>query len=73
MLAVSYFSFGVETGTAARLEKVLGVEGAMELDESEFSPAWLSFNFQRTVDGKARATATSQGAPSSFFLRVRMK
>lgn len=62
-----------EIGTAARLAEVLGVEGATELDESEFSSDGFSFSLQRTAEGKVKATVTPEGSPTSFFLRVKMK
>ena len=51
----------------------MGVEGAAELNESVFSSEGLSVTLERTTDGKAKATVTPDGAPSSFFLRVRVK
>ena len=64
---------GVEIGTAARLAEVFGVEGATELNESAFSSEGISFSLQRTTDGKAKATITPVGSPSSFFMRVKVK
>ena len=64
---------GTEIGTAARLAEVLGVEGATELNESAFSSEGLTFSFQRTIDGKAKATVTPAGSPPAFFLRVKVK
>ena len=67
---------GVEIGegaTSARLAEALGVEGAAELSESAFSSEGLSVTLERTADGKAKATVAPDGAPSSFFLRVRVK
>jgi hypothetical protein len=67
---------GVEIGegaTSARLAEALGVEGAAELNESAFSSEGLSVTLERTADGKAKATVAPDGAPSSFFLRVRVK
>ena len=55
------------------LKKVLCVEGATELNESAFSSEGLSFTFQRTTDGKAKATVTPVSSPPSFFLRVKVK
>ncbi len=62
-----------EIGEGARLAEVLGIEGAAELDESEFSSDGLTVNFTRTTDGKAKATIAPDGAPAAFFLRVRVK
>lgn len=62
-----------EIGEGARLADALGVEGATELNESAFSSEGLSVTLERTTDGKAKATVTSEGAPCSFFLRVRVK
>ena len=45
----------------------------MELNESAFSSEGLSFALQRTADGKVKATVTPEGAPPSFFLRVKVK
>jgi len=64
---------GAEIGTAANLAEVFGVEGATELDESEFSTDGFSFILQRTADGKAQAIVTPVGSPPSFFLRVKVK
>ena len=55
------------------LKKVLGVEGAAELNESAFSSNGLTVTLQRTADGKAKATVTPDGTPPAFFLRVKVK
>ena len=62
-----------EIGEGARLAEALGVEGAAELNESEFSSEGLIVTLERTADGKAKATVTPDGAPSAFFLRVRVE
>ena len=62
-----------EIGEGARLAEVLGIEGAAELDESAFSSEGLTVSLGRTADGKAKATVTPDGAPPSFFLRVRLR
>ena len=64
---------GVVIGEGARLAEALGVEGATELDESAFSSGGLTVSFDRAADGKAKATVTPDGAPASFFLRVRVR
>ena len=64
---------GVVIGEGARLAEALGVEGAPELRESAFSSDGLTVSILRTSDGKARATVMPDGAPPSFFLRVRVK
>ena len=64
---------GVEIGTTANLAEVFGVEGATELNDSAFSSDGLSFTFQRTVDGKTKATVSPVGSPPKFFLRVKIK
>ena len=64
---------GAEIGEAARLAEVLGIEGAAELKESAFSSEGLTVSLDRTDDGNAKATVAPYGAPSSFFLRVRIK
>lgn len=67
---------GVEVGAAAleaRLKTIFGVEGTTELGDSAFSDKGLSFNLQRTSDGKVKATVTPVGSPPSFFLRVKVK
>ena len=64
---------GAEVGEGARLADALGVEGAAELSESAFSSDGLTVSILRTADGKAKATVTPDGAPASFFLRVRVK
>ena len=51
----------------------MGVEGAIELNESAFSSEGLSVTLERTADGKAKATVTPDGAPPAFFLRVKVK
>lgn len=55
------------------LKKVLGVEGATELDESAFSPEGLVVTLERTEDGKLKAKVTPEGAPPKFFIRVKVK
>ena len=62
-----------EIGEGAWLAEALGIEGATQLNESEFSSDGLAVSFSRTADGKAKATVTSDGAPPLFFLRVRVK
>jgi len=62
-----------EIGEGARLAEALGIEGATQLNGSEFSSDGLAVSFSRTADGKAKATVTPDGAPPSFFLRVRVK
>ena len=62
-----------EIGEGARLVEALGIEGAAELNESVFSSEGLSVTLERTADGKAKATVTPDGAPPSFFLRVKVK
>ena len=64
---------GAEIGESARLAEALGIEGAAELNESEFSPDGLTVTLERTADGKAKATITPEGSPSAFFLRVKVK
>ena len=64
---------GVEIGEGARLVEALGIEGAAKLDESAFSSGGLTVSLGRTADGKAKATVTPDGAPPSFFLRVKVK
>ena len=44
-----------------------------ELDESAFSSEGLTVSFDRTADGKAKATVVPDGSSAAFFLRVRMK
>ena len=51
----------------------MGIEGAAELDESAFSSEGLTVSFDRTADGKVKATATPEGSPAAFFLRVKVK
>ena len=63
---------GAEIGEGARLAEALGVEGVAELNESAFSSEGLSVTLERTADGKVKATVTPDGAPPSFFLRVRV-
>ena len=47
--------------------------GAVELNKSTFTSECPSVTFDRTADGKAKATITPDGAPPAFFLRVKMK
>lgn len=47
--------------------------GAVELKEPAFSSEGLTVGFDRTTDGKAKATVTPEGSPPSFFLRVKVK
>ena len=53
--------------------ETFGIVGAMELNESAFSSGGLTVSLDRTADGKAKATIAPDGAPTSFFLRVRGK
>ena len=62
-----------EIGEGARLAVALGVEGATELNESAFSSEGLTVTFERTNDGKSKATVAPDGAPPAFFLRVKVK
>jgi hypothetical protein len=64
---------GAEIGTSARLADALDIEGATELNEAAFSAEGLTFSLERTFDGKVKATVTPEGAPSSFFLRVKVR
>ena len=64
---------GAEIGEGARLAETLGVEGAVELNESKFSSDGLIVTLERTATGKVKATVTPEGSPASFFLRVRVK
>ena len=64
---------GVEIGTGARLAEALGVVGSAALDGSPFTSDGLTVSLERTADGKAKATVTPDGMPSSFFLRVKVK
>ncbi len=59
--------------TAAVSAAECAADCAAELNESEFSSDGLTVSFTRTADGKAKATVTPDGAPPSFFLRVRVK
>ena len=38
-----------------------------------FASEGLSVSLVRTAEGKAKATVTQIGAPSAFFLRVKVK
>ena len=55
------------------MAEALGVEGGTELDESAFSAEELDVSLERTADGKAKATITPNGMPSTFFIRVKVK
>lgn len=63
---------GEEIGEAAKLADALGVVGSSMLD-GEFSSDGMDVNLQRTTDGKVKAIVTPDGAPNSFFLRVKIK
>lgn len=41
--------------------------------KSAFSSEGLSVTLERTVDGKAKATVAADGAPPTFFRRVRVR
>ena len=45
----------------------------MELNEAAFSSNVLSVTFQCADDGKAKAIVIPDGAPPTFFLRVKVK
>lgn len=47
--------------------------GAAELKEPAFSPEGLTVSFDRTADGKAKATVVPDGKTAAFFLRVRVR
>lgn len=64
---------GAEIGEGARLAAALGVEGATELATSVFTSDGLSVTLERTADGKAKATVAPDGAPPSFFIRVKLR
>lgn len=64
---------GAEISEGARLAETLGIEGAVELNESKFSSDGLIVTLERTATGKVKATVTPEGSPASFFLRVRVK
>ena len=53
--------------------EALGVEGAAELKESAFSSEGLTVTLERTAEGKAKATVSPDGAPPTFFLRVKVE
>ena len=55
------------------LAAALGVEGATELATSVFTSDGLSVTLERTADGKAKATVAPDGAPPSFFIRVKLR
>ena len=50
-----------------------GRDDEEELNESAFSSEELTVTLERTTDGKAKATVAPYGAPSAFFMRVRVK
>ena len=64
---------GAEIGEGARLAETLGIEGAVELNESKFSSDGLIVTLERTATGKVKATVTPQGSPAAFFVRVKVK
>ena len=49
------------------------MEGATQLNELAFASEGLFVTLERTADGKVKATATPEGSPAAFFLRVRVK
>ena len=56
-----------------RYLETFGIVGAMELNESAFSSEGLAVTLERTTDGKAKATITSEGSPVSSFFRVQIE
>lgn len=54
-------------------QKVFGVEGAAEVNESAFSSEGLIVTLQRTADGRAKATVTPDGMSPAFFMRIKVK
>jgi hypothetical protein len=71
----------VEIGQQAleeRLKTVFGVVGAKTLNGGAFSDANLTFSLTPTDDGRVRAVVTPKkdadgNAPSTFFMKVKMK
>ena len=62
----------------SRLKSVFGVSGATTLDKSAFSENNLSLSLSPTDDGRVKATIEPRklangSAPSSFFMRVKVK
>ncbi len=61
-----------EIGEGARLAEALGEKSATGLNESAFSSEGLIVTLERTTDRKTKATVTADGAPPTFFLRVKV-
>ena len=57
----------------ARLKTLFGVEGATSLDKNSFAQTPLTFSLSPTVDGRIKATVAPEGAPTSFFLCVKVR
>lgn len=58
----------------ANLAKVLGVEGAAQLDKGAFSSDGIEITFDAPVDGRARFSVTPPAdAGNAYFMRVRVK
>ena len=61
------------TAIEARLKTLFGVEGATSLDKNSFASTPLTFSLSPTADGRVKATIAPEGAPTSFFLRVKVR
>lgn len=61
------------TAIEARLKTLFELEGATSLGKNSFTSASLIFSLSPTADGRVKATVAPEGAPASFFLRVKVR
>ena len=61
------------TAIEARLKTLFELEGATSLGKKSFTSASLIFSLSPTADGRVKATVAPEGAPASFFLRVKVR
>lgn len=70
------FTFGLDEvviGEESELEEVFVVEGSEKLEESSFSTDGLQVAYDRTEDGKVKATITPPAGKTTYFMRVKVK
>ena len=70
------FIFGlndVVIGEESELDEVFAIEGSETLEDSSFSTDGLQVTYDRTNDGKVRATITPPAGKTIYFMRVKVK
>ena len=70
------FTFGlneVVIGEESELDEVFTIEGSETLDDSSFSTNGLQVTYDRTEDGKVKATITPPVGKTTYFMRVKVK